>query len=132
MATTKTAATTTSVEAPKEPDEPKENNWLVIEDGVVISCAKEAYGDIIIPDGIEAIGDNAFNGCPDIVTVKIPNSVTTIGKGAFGFCDKLESIDIPDSVEYVGDYAFAYSKKLNGCILARAGQRLDHECLSIV
>ena len=49
-------------------------------------------GKIVIPEIIEwdganysvtSIGNNAFNGCNDLVYVAIPNSVTSIGSAAF-------------------------------------------------
>ena len=44
-----------------------ESNWLTIEhEGqrvILKKCSEEAEGEIIIPDGITDIADNAFNGC---------------------------------------------------------------------
>ena len=55
---------------------------------------------------VTSIGDNAFEGCTDLVSVNIPNSVTSIGMYAFRECGSLASVDIPNSVTSIGDYAF--------------------------
>ena len=52
------------------------------------------------------VGDSAFYGCRDLITITIPDSVTTIGDYAFYNCSSLTSVTIPDSVTTIGDYAF--------------------------
>lgn len=46
-------------------------------------------GDITLPDGITAIGNNAFAGLRDITSVTVPASVISIGDNAFKDCEKL-------------------------------------------
>ena len=64
---------------------------------------------IIIQDGVESINSFDFNflNAEEIV---IPNSVKLIDDQAFEGCKKLKSIIIPESVEYIGDEAF------DGCL----------------
>lgn len=63
-------------------------------------------GEIIIPNSITSIGEEAFRGCSGITSITIPDSVTRIGKGAFNRCSGIKSITIPDSVKSIGGYAF--------------------------
>ena len=51
--------------------------------------------EIVIPDIVTSIGDNAFKDCSGLTSVEIPNSVTSIGKSAFSGCTSLTSITLP-------------------------------------
>ena len=62
--------------------------------------------EIIIPYGVEVIGDSAFEYNARLIEVKIPETVKEIGDLAFEGCHRLENINIPDSIERIGDFAF--------------------------
>ena len=51
-----------------------------------------------IPDGVENIGDFAFQSCTKLKKITIPKSVKRIGRNAFINC-KIKSILIPESVQ---------------------------------
>ena len=53
---------------------------------------------VIIPEGYERIGNNAFEGCTSLETVYIPTTVTEIGNEAFSNCSKLEMVVIPTNI----------------------------------
>ncbi|MBO4490823.1 MAG: leucine-rich repeat domain-containing protein [Lentisphaeria bacterium] len=59
-----------------------------------------------IPDGVTAIGDNAFESCDNLTEIHIPDGVTTIGKSAFSCCQSLVKVCIPDGVTSIGEKAF--------------------------
>lgn len=62
---------------------------------------------IVIPDEIKKIGDEAFTGNQDIVSVEIKNgTVTQIGDSAFENCSGLKKMVIPYSVKKIGKNAF--------------------------
>ena len=61
--------------------------------------------NITIPDSVTSIM-GAFKGCSSLINITIPNSVTSIGGSAFECCSSLTSITIPDSVTSIGDYTF--------------------------
>ena len=55
---------------------------------------------------VTEIGEGAFIGCRELISVTIPEGITSIGNLAFYAAEKLESIVIPDSVTSIGDEAF--------------------------
>ncbi|MBR2742620.1 MAG: leucine-rich repeat protein, partial [Clostridia bacterium] len=63
-------------------------------------------GAYTIPSSVTSIGDNAFEYCSGLTSVKIPSSVTSIGGSAFWGCDGLTSVTIPSSVTSIGGSAF--------------------------
>ncbi len=84
---------------------------------------------VVLPDGIQYIGDYAFRNCSALTTLKVPdsvkrigvyafydckalrtaiigNGVTSIGERAFYNCTALEKITLGNSIESIGSYAF--------------------------
>ena len=68
--------------------------------------------NILIPDGVTQIRDNAFKGRKGLITVTIPEGVTQIGHHAFWSCSNLRSVTIPEEVTHIEEYAFAHCTAL--------------------
>lgn len=62
--------------------------------------------ELIIGDSVTDIGRNAFQYCPDLVSVKFGNSVANISDGAFQTCNRLTSVVFGNSVTDIGYFAF--------------------------
>lgn len=62
--------------------------------------------NLIIPDNVTSIANNAFQECTDLTSVTVPSSVTSIGNYAFADCTNLKSITISNSVISISDTAF--------------------------
>lgn len=61
----------------------------------------------VIPNTVETIGYNAFEGCTGLTgTISIPSSVVYICGYAFAYCTGLTSITIPDTMSSIGNSAF--------------------------
>lgn len=78
-------------------------------------------GDLIIPEGVKTIGDEAFLSDNSARTVsfengiiKLPDTLETIGNYAFKMCEFEGGLTIPDSVTSIGVEAFRECKNLNG------------------
>ena len=67
---------------------------------------------VIIPEGVEIIGDSAFEYCDKITEVTLPSSVTRIDDYAFYGCTALTKATLSNSITYIGCYAFSYSEGL--------------------
>lgn len=61
---------------------------------------------IIIPQGVTAVEESAFEACTTIETVTLPEGLTDIGKTAFKDCERLSRIAIPGSVQNIGENVF--------------------------
>ena len=64
---------------------------------------------IVIPDGIEVIGERAFASCRYLKAVILPETVTHIEMEAFLNCSSLQYVYLPNSLTFVAAFAF------NGC-----------------
>ena len=87
----------------------KDKNIIIPE--TVKSIGEEAFSysnieSIVIQEGVVSIGGAAFAGCKELKKVIVPNSMTEVEGSAFSGCSNLKDIDLPDSVEYIGDFAF--------------------------
>ena len=86
-------------------------NDFDIENGV-LKYYKGSDEDVVIPEGVTAIGDKAFYYKSGIKSVLIPEGVTSIGKSAFYSCSELRSVKIPMSVISIGRDAFYTEEKI--------------------
>ena len=72
--------------------------------------------EYVIPNGVTIVGNEAFRGCVNLISVTLPDGVTSIGNYTFYNCTNLTSINIPDSVTSIGDNAFSGTKLLDSQI----------------
>ena len=86
------------------------NGVTAIGENAFYNCDK--LTSISIPNTVTAIRDNAFYMCSDLTAIDIPNSVTVIGENAFAGCRSLTAIGIPNSVTTIGKYAFSHCSQL--------------------
>ncbi|MBO5312973.1 MAG: leucine-rich repeat domain-containing protein [Clostridia bacterium] len=62
----------------------------------------ELITELVIPNTVTEIKNNAFYNCDSLTSITIPDSVTSIGWCAFENCTSLASITIPDGVTSIG------------------------------
>ena len=61
---------------------------------------------LILEEGVEVIGKNAFSNYPDLKSVVFPQTLTRIEENGFKDCVSLEEVVLPDSVTFIGVCAF--------------------------
>ena len=59
-----------------------------------------------VPDGVTAIGENAFIGCAGLTAVTLPTSVESIGEFAFQDCTALATLTLNEGLTTISDNAF--------------------------
>ena len=97
---------------------------LVISDGIdyiggnAFASCSNITGDLIIPDSVTYIGNTAFSSCISFDGIlKLSTNLQYIGQFAFGYLSKVTGdLIIPDSVTYIGSRTFQGMEKLDGVL----------------
>ena len=94
-----------------------------------------AIRTVVIEPGVTSIGNNAFNNCDNLTSVRIPESVMSIGRCAFEECFALTSVIIPDSVTSIGDAIFRGCSSLTTVTIPEGvtniGNSAFYDCISL-
>lgn len=77
-------------------------------DGVLLSYYGEG-GDVVIPDGVTAIGERVFYKNNNVTRVTFPEGLVSIGCLVFYQCSNLTDVRFPSTLDAIGDQAFAGS-----------------------
>ena len=73
------------------------------------SCFENTdVGAVALPNGIESIGEKAFNACFHLESVTLSKGLIRIEDRAFGSCWNLKTLRFPDTMETIGTSAFEY------------------------
>ena len=86
--------------------------------------------DLVIPEGVTAIRNEAFSQCDGLTSVTIGNSVTTIGDNAFAGCTGLKSVSIGNAVTEIGGVAFEGCTNLATVSLGNAVKTIKNSAFS--
>lgn len=83
---------------------------LIIRDGTLnisdFALLSLDFEDLILPDGLEEIGDQAFAMCRKLKHIRFPESLRYIGKKACYECNSLTGITVPEKCAEIGERAF--------------------------
>ncbi|WP_297958417.1 leucine-rich repeat protein [uncultured Ruminococcus sp.] len=62
---------------------------------------------VVIPDTVEHMGSNCFSYCTSLETVAVPDGLTDLGHATFEGCSSLTEINIPEGITEIGSWCFA-------------------------
>lgn len=97
------------------------------------SCTRYLYQygeeltELVIPDDVKNIGDDAFSGCVNLTSVIIPDGVENIGGSAFKNCSGLTSISIPNSVTSIGLSSFENCVGLSAVNMSKSVVSINYD-----
>ena len=72
----------------------------------------EALTSIALPESLETLDGNAFEGCKNAKAIYLGKNLKKISKGAFANCQSVEVIYLPEALEEMGTNVFEGCKAL--------------------
>ncbi len=88
---------------------------------------KSGIKSVILPEGLETVGESAFADCKSLVTVSFPSVLREIGDTAFYNCESLSStLRFPDSLKSVGDSAFENCWSMTYVIIPKSVETIGY------
>ena len=101
------------------------------ENGVLVKYHGSG-GDVVIPEGVTSIGEEAFDNCNSLTGIIIPKGVTSIGDRAFRLCTRLNGVTLPDGVTSIGCDAFGGCSSLTSISIPESVTIIYAAALSFV
>ena len=114
----------TSAALPAAPTTVSSPSDFTIENGVLKKYIGSA-ANVVIPDSVFSIENNAFENNNVICSVYIPGSVKEIGNSAFQNCFRLTSVAMANGVAKIGAHSFENCYSLTNLTLP---QSVNHIC----
>ena len=84
---------------------------------------------IELPEALEYIGDYAFFST-NIRSVKIPDRITKINRGVFYCCESLEEVTLPEHLRSIGPQAFSANMQMKEIRLPDELEEIGHSAFS--
>lgn len=94
-----------------------DKNGLLILGGTLLNRYDGKGGDVVIPDGVTRIFEEAFRNKKKVTSISFHEGVTTIEANAFSGCSCLISVDFPGTLKVIGAQAFRGCKELRSVIV---------------
>ena len=89
---------------------------------ILIASGKE---NVVVPDGVEVLFENAMISSTNLINVELPASLKEVGPYSFYQSNKLSDIRIPDAVESIGNRAFLGCYSLTDVELGAGLKEID-------
>ncbi|EJK74415.1 hypothetical protein THAOC_03908 [Thalassiosira oceanica] len=82
-----------------------------IPNGAFVDCDKLI--ELQLNEGLEVIGERAFEGCKSLQSVTIPSTVTELDEAAFYDCSNLVVVHLNEGLHIIREFAFEYCSGLS-------------------
>ena len=83
---------------------------------------------------LKIIGNNSFNSCDYLTSVKITKNIKSVEDQAFAYCNMLKNLEIEEGIEHMGSSVFALSSIENitipESVVSLKGTCTDMQCLT--
>lgn len=83
---------------------------------------------VVIPEGVEVIGEYAFANAPSLQTVVLPSTLEEIGRGAFSNCTMLSDITLPDGLTTLDAEVFDSCTRLKKLKIPASVREIGVDC----
>lgn len=83
--------------------------------------------EVVIPETLEKIGENAFRECTGIRKISIPGNVKTIGNSAFSGCTGLTEINLNKGVVNINSGAFHGCSGVKSIVIPEGVSKISNE-----
>lgn len=90
----------------------------------IVSYSGNNLKTITFSGNVGKIGNSAFSGCNNLVSVDITGNVDLIDNYAFSGCNNLQTVNMSGSVKNIGNYAFNYCSNLESLTLSKSLQSI--------
>ena len=91
---------------------------------------------ITLPSGVTRIGDSAFKECATLGELYLPSTVTEIDNNAFYGCSSLRELALPSDLSSIGDWAFYECNQISKVKMENSvvslGERAFMNCKALV
>ena len=87
---------------------------IIVDEGITIVCGLSGRDVkyVKLPNTLEAIEDECFGDCSNLIAINIPSNVNKIGAGAFKGCESIQMIILPENITVIPDDLFKNCKRL--------------------
>ena len=90
---------------------------------------------ICIPDSVETMGSNVFQGCGALASVTLGKGMTVVPNSTFNGCQALKKVEIPANIKEIYNYAFNNCTALESVVfkegLTRIRENAFNNCTSL-
>ena len=102
------------------------DNWGSVYSSKALSWIESIY----LGEGATSIGNNAFDYCENLKSIRIPNSVTEIGSAAFSGCG-ITSFEIPSGVKTINSGTFSCCTSLTSIEIPSSIKSIEERAFSL-